>query len=70
MGDELVRHLGESDLGDIELVLGDQREQQVERALEDVKVHLEPNSAAGLAGDVARSRAAHGSDVTGYGPQR
>ena len=39
--DELVGDRGQRDLGDVELVLGDQAEQQVERALEDVEVHLE-----------------------------
>src|SRR6266702_7876311 len=36
VGDELVGDLGEGDFGNVELVLGDQREQQVERALEHV----------------------------------
>ena len=39
--DELVGDLGQRDLGDVELVLGDQPEQQVERPGEDVEVHLE-----------------------------
>ena len=41
MGDELVGDLGQGDDGDIELVLGDEAEEQVERALEDVEVDLE-----------------------------
>ena len=43
--DELVGDLRQRDLGDVELVLGDQPEQQVERALEDVEVHLERGAA-------------------------
>jgi hypothetical protein len=49
VADELVGDAGERDLGDVQLVLGDQREQQVEGALEDVKVHLEPSSRPGIA---------------------
>src|SRR5690348_18460435 len=50
-------------LGDVQLVLGDQSEQQVERSLEDVEVHLEGARAvrriARLAGgEVAIHRAA------------
>ena len=45
VGDELVGDPGQRDLGDVELVLGDQPEQQVERALEDVEVHLEARDA-------------------------
>ena len=41
VGDELVGDLGQGDLGDVELVLADQPEQQVERAGEHVQVHLE-----------------------------
>ena len=41
VGDELVGDLGQRDLGDIQLVLRDQAEEQVKRALEDVEVHLE-----------------------------
>jgi hypothetical protein len=41
VGDELVGDLGQSHLGDVQLVLGDQRQQQVEGALEHVQVHLE-----------------------------
>ena len=41
VGDELVGDLGQRDLGDVELVLADQAEQQVERPREDVEVHLE-----------------------------
>ncbi len=39
--DELVGDLRQGDLGDVELVLRDQREEQVEGALEVVQVHLE-----------------------------
>ena len=39
--------LAQRDLGDVELVLGDQPEQQVERTLEVVEVHLEARRAAG-----------------------
>ena len=39
--DELVGDLRERDLGDVELVLGDQAEQQVERTLEVVQAQLE-----------------------------
>ena len=38
------------DLGDVQLVLGDQAEQQVERALEVVEVHLEAVAAAEVVG--------------------
>ena len=41
VGDELVGHLGQGDLGDVELVLGDQAQQEIERALEHVEVDLE-----------------------------
>ena len=41
VADELVGDGRQRNLGDVELVLGDQRQQQVERALEDVEVHLE-----------------------------
>src|SRR5450756_1217680 len=41
IGDELVGDGGERHLGDVELVLGDQPEQQVKRALEDIEVYLE-----------------------------
>ena len=41
VGDELVGHLGQGDLGDVELVLADEAEQQVEGPREDVEVHLE-----------------------------
>src|SRR5690606_30348877 len=41
VSDELVGDLGERDLGDIELVLGDQLQQQVERPLEVVELDLE-----------------------------
>ena len=41
VGDELVGDLGQGDLGDVELVLADQAEQQVERPGEVVEVHLE-----------------------------
>ena len=46
VGDELVGDLGQRHLGDVQLVLGDQPEQQVERPLEDVEVHLEGFCAA------------------------
>src|SRR5262249_51821118 len=49
--DELVRHLVERKLGDLELVLGDQRQQQVERAFEAVQPNGEPcDLRRGLAG--------------------
>ena len=41
VGHELEGHLGQGDLGDVQLVLGDQAQQQLERALEDVEVYLE-----------------------------
>src|ERR671920_1179823 len=46
--DELVGDLRQRDLGDVELVLGDQLQEQVERALEVVEAHLEPRR--GVAG--------------------
>ena len=61
VGDELVGDPRQRDLGDVELVLGDQAEQQVERALEVVQVHREaapprrPSASA-----VDRRRPAHG----------
>jgi hypothetical protein len=39
--DELVGDLGQRDLGDVELVLGDQAEEQVEGARIDIEVDLE-----------------------------
>src|SRR6202034_1357450 len=51
VGNELVGDLGQGNFGDVQLVLGDQREQQVERALEHVEVDLE----AGRAGRRLRS---------------
>ena len=41
VGDELVGHLGQRDLGDVQLVPRDQLQQQVERALEVVQVEVE-----------------------------
>ena len=41
VGDELVRHLRESDLGDVELVLRDEREQEVERSGEVLEMDRE-----------------------------
>jgi hypothetical protein len=41
MGDELVGDAGQGDLGNIQLVLGDQGQEEVERPLEDVQVDLE-----------------------------
>ena len=41
VGDELVGHLRQRDLGDVELAPADQAEQQVERALEVVQPHAE-----------------------------
>src|SRR5260221_638093 len=49
VADELVGDAGQRDLRDVQLVLRDQGEQQVEGALEDVKVHLEPSSRPGVA---------------------
>src|SRR6202012_3664909 len=46
VGDELVGDLGERHFGDVELVLGDQRQQQVEGTLEHIQVNLEGGSAA------------------------
>src|SRR3712207_8906289 len=43
--DELVGHLGQRDLGDVELVLADQLQQQVERALEVGQPDGEPPAA-------------------------
>jgi hypothetical protein len=40
--DELVGDARERHLGDVELVLGDEVQQQVEGALEVVEPHLEP----------------------------
>jgi hypothetical protein len=62
IGDELVCDLGQRHLGDVQLVLGDQPEQQVERTLEHVEVYLEAARSlrrvvAGLARDsVTRHR--------------
>ena len=58
VGDELVGDLGEGDLGDVELVLGDQAEQQVEGALEDVEVDLEAAPRPARAADRAPGRRA------------
>jgi hypothetical protein len=41
VGHELEGHLGEGYLGDVQLVLGDQTEEQLERPLEDVEMDLE-----------------------------
>ena len=41
VADELVGHLGQGDLGDVQAVLADQLEQQVERPLEVVEVDRE-----------------------------
>src|SRR5487761_380917 len=65
VGDELVGDLRQGDLGDIQLVLGDQPEQQVERPLEHVEVYLEGARAARrvtrlACGEVAFHRAARG----------
>ena len=49
VGDELVGDPGEGDLGDVELVLGDQREQEVEGALEHVEVNFETAGGMGCA---------------------
>ncbi|CAM5778896.1 hypothetical protein CPER28S_00280 [Cellulomonas persica] len=49
--DELVRDLRERDLGDVELVLRDQAEQQVERTREVVEVHLEAGRPGGCSPD-------------------
>ena len=49
VADELVGDLGQGDLGDVQLVLGDQPEEQIERPLEDVEVDLEARRVAGLA---------------------
>ncbi len=53
VGDELVGDLGERDLGDVELVFGDEAEEQIERALEDVQVDLEASRCALLFGHLA-----------------
>ncbi len=47
VGDELVGDLGQGHFGHVQLVLGDQAEQQVERPLEVVQVHLEGAAAPG-----------------------
>ena len=52
--DELIGHLGQGNLGDVQLVLGDQAEQQVERSFEDVKVDLESTRFWGLCGTATR----------------
>src|SRR5262245_31812915 len=49
-GDELVGDPGECDFGDVELVLGDQAQQQVEGPLEHVEMHLEPGGRSASAG--------------------
>jgi hypothetical protein len=41
VGDELVSDLRQRHLGDVELVLGDQAQQQVERTLEVVQLQVE-----------------------------
>ncbi len=48
VGDELVGHRAQRDLGDVELVLGDEREQQVERSAEVAQRERE----AGVVGPV------------------
>src|SRR3954447_1680871 len=48
VGEELIGHLGQRDERDVELALGDQRQQQVERTLEDLEVDGE--AAGGLGG--------------------
>ena len=70
VSDELERHLGESDLGDVQLVLGYQAEQQLERALEDVEVDLERlvNSPAQHAS--RRDRGVRGDDGAQAAPPR
>nr|BFF21992.1 hypothetical protein GCM10025730_55130 [Promicromonospora thailandica] len=49
---ELVRHDRERHLGDVHLVLRDEREQQVERALEVVQPHLERAGRPALLGGI------------------
>jgi hypothetical protein len=44
VGDELIGHLGQRHLGDVELVLGDQLQQQVEWSGEVVQVDVEPRA--------------------------
>ena len=64
VGQELVGHLVQRQLGDLEPVLGDQGEQEVERTLELVEPHGEP-------GVLARDRPAAGSGTTpGQRPAR
>src|SRR5690606_36497517 len=41
IGEVLVRHLGHRDVEDVEVLLADQVEQQVQRALEGIQQHLE-----------------------------
>src|SRR5580704_2445734 len=69
VGDELVGHLGQRHLGDVQLVLGDQREQQVERPFEDIEVHFEGARAASTGGRLTTHRAArdrhHANDGSG-----
>ena len=66
---ELVGHLGQGDLGDVELVLGDQPEQELERTLEDVQMYLErpaaspPQHPAGSHGRPWRHDRAHGAQA-------
>ena len=52
--EEFVGHLGQGDLGDVELVLGDQSQEQIERAFEVLQMHREGSL-----------RGAPGQDATG-----
>ena len=54
VGDELVGHLGQRDLGDVELVLGDEAQKQVEGSREHVEVHLEGRAPGPSRDDTAR----------------
>src|SRR5690606_4691252 len=54
VGDELVGHLREGHLGDVELVLRDEREQEVERAGEVLQRHREGRTAGLRGGAVGR----------------
>ena len=67
--DELVRDHGEGHLGDVHLVLGDQREQDVEGALEVLQRHGEP-AARAAAVRCARSRRGGQLDDVAHAPCR
>ena len=57
VGEELVGDLGERDLGDVELALADESEQEVERAGEVLQLDDEPGGAQGAPPRAMSSRA-------------